>query len=249
MIAPVAGSTAIVTGGAGGIGAASVQALSAANVRVLAVDAKPPAQDLMDLPGTRWIIGDLTTQSVIDQVIEEAGTALDYLVNAAGVAWFEQDGSVLDLDESIWQQVMSINLDVMRKLSVAAVPLLRRGQGRSMVHVASIAGLRAMDSPLDAYQVSKAAVISMSRALALQLAPDGIRSNTVCPGAILTPMIQHLYIEEPARKTRMEQRTPLGRLGTPEDIASSIVYLLSPQASFVTGIDLVVDGGWIAQIR
>lgn len=249
MIAPVAGSTAIVTGGAGGIGAASVQALSAANVRVLAVDAKPPAQDLMDLPGTRWIIGDLTTQSVIDQVIEEAGTALDYLVNAAGVAWFEQDGSVLDLDESIWQQVMSINLDVMRKLSVAAVPLLRRGQGRSMVHVASIAGLRAMDSPLDAYQVSKAAVISMSRALALQLAPDGIRSNTVCPGAILTPMIQHLYIEEPARKTRMEQRTPLGRLGTPEDIASSIMYLLSPQASFVTGIDLVVDGGWIAQIR
>lgn len=249
MIAPVAGSTAIVTGGAGGIGAASVQALSAANVRVLAVDAKPPAQDLMDLPGTRWIIGDLTTQSVIDQVIEEAGTALDYLVNAAGVAWFEQDGSVLDLDESIWQQVMSINLDVMRKLSVAAVPLLRRGQGRSMVHVASIAGLRAMDSPLDAYQVSKAAVISMSRALALQLAPDGIRSNTVCPGAILTPMIQHLYIEEPARKTRMEQRTPLGRLGTPEDIASSIMYLLSPQASFITGIDLVVDGGWIAQIR
>ena len=249
MIAPVAGSTAIVTGGAGGIGAASVQALSAANVRVLAVDAKPPAQDLMDLPGTRWIIGDLTTQSVIDQVIEEAGTALDYLVNAAGVAWFEQDGSVLDLDESIWQQVMSINLDVMRKLSVAAVPLLRRGQGRSMVHVASIAGLRAMDSPLDAYQVSKAAVISMSRALALQLARDGIRSNTVCPGAILTPMIQHLYIEEPARKTRMEQRTPLGRLGTPEDIASSIMYLLSPQASFVTGIDLVVDGGWIAQIR
>lgn len=249
MIAPVAGSTAIVTGGAGGIGAASVQALSAANVRVLAVDAKPPAQDLMDLPGTRWIIGDLTTQSVIDQVIEEAGNALDYLVNAAGVAWFEQDGSVLDLDESIWQQVMSINLDVMRKLSVAAVPLLRRGQGRSMVHVASIAGLRAMDSPLDAYQVSKAAVISMSRALALQLAPDGIRSNTVCPGAILTPMIQHLYIEEPARKTRMEQRTPLGRLGTPEDIASSIMYLLSPQASFVTGIDLVVDGGWIAQIR
>ena len=249
MIAPVAGSTAIVTGGAGGIGAASVQALSAANVRVLAVDAKPPAQDLMDLPGTRWIIGDLTTQSVIDQVVEEAGTALDYLVNAAGVAWFEQDGSVLDLDESIWQQVMSINLDVMRKLSVAAVPLLRRGQGRSMVHVASIAGLRAMDSPLDAYQVSKAAVISMSRALALQLAPEGIRSNTVCPGAILTPMIQHLYIEEPARKTRMEQRTPLGRLGTPEDIASSIMYLLSPQASFVTGIDLVVDGGWIAQIR
>jgi len=249
VIAPVSGSSALVTGAAGGMGAATVRALVAAGVRVLGADAQEPDQQLRELPGTTWITGDLTDRAVIDEVIQGVSPALDYLVNAAGVAWFERDGSVLDMDESLWQRVMAINLEVMRTMSVAAVPLLRQGTGKSMVHVASIAGLRAMDSPLDAYQVSKAAVISLSRALALQLGPEGIRSNTVCPGATLTPMIEHLYIEEPARRTRMEERTPLRRLGLPEDIASAILFLLSPQASFITGIDLVVDGGWIAQIR
>ena len=83
----------------------------------------------------------------------------------------------------------------------------------------------------------------------MDLANDQIRSNTVCPGAILSPMIEDLYIEDPSRKTRMEDKTPLGRLGTPEDIAQAVSFLLSSRASFITGIDLVVDGGWIAQIK
>jgi NAD(P)-dependent dehydrogenase (short-subunit alcohol dehydrogenase family) len=106
-----------------------------------------------------------------------------------------------------------------------------------------------MDAPLDAYQVSKAAVVSLSRSLALQLGPEGIRVNTVCPGAILTPMIEPLYTHDPARRTNMEQRTPLRRLGMPEDIANAVSFLLSEQASFITATDLVVDGGWTAQIR
>jgi NAD(P)-dependent dehydrogenase (short-subunit alcohol dehydrogenase family) len=106
-----------------------------------------------------------------------------------------------------------------------------------------------MDSPLDAYQVSKAAVVSLTRSLALQLGPEGIRANTVCPGAILTPMIAPLYVENPARRTDMEERTPIRRLGLPEDIANAIAFLLSEQASFITATDLVVDGGWTAQIK
>ncbi len=106
-----------------------------------------------------------------------------------------------------------------------------------------------MDSPLDAYQVSKAALVSLTRSLALQLAPEGIRANTVCPGAILTPMIEPLYRESPARRTNMEERTPLGRLGFPTDIANAIRFLLSEEASFITATDLVVDGGWIAQTK
>ena len=115
------------------------------------------------------------------------------------------------------------------------------------LNIASIGGLRNMDDPFDAYQVSKAAVVSFTRSLAEQLGPEGIRCNTVCPGAILTPMIEHIYIESPERRTRMEQRTPLRRLGTPHDIACAVTFLLSEDASFITGIDLIVDGGWTIQ--
>jgi NAD(P)-dependent dehydrogenase (short-subunit alcohol dehydrogenase family) len=98
---------------------------------------------------------------------------------------------------------------------------------------------------MDAYQVAKAGLISMSRAIALTYGPDNVRSNTICPGAVLTPMIEPLYATDRARRHRMEQRTPLRRLGTPADVASACLFLLSDAASFITGIDLVVDGGWI----
>ena len=243
--------TALVTGAGGGIGEATVRLLAEAGVQVLAVDIKGPPEGLLESGEVRYMQADLTDAANLDKVLSAIPSdgRLDYLVNAAGVAWFERDGSVLEISDEIWEAVMSINFDVMRRLSVACVPHLRRGVGRSMVHVASIAGLRSMDSPLDAYQVSKAAVISLSRALALDLAGDLIRSNTVCPGAILSPMIEYLYDADPSRRGRMEDKTPLGRLGTPEDIAHGIAFLLSARASFITGTDLVVDGGWIAQIR
>jgi NAD(P)-dependent dehydrogenase (short-subunit alcohol dehydrogenase family) len=245
------GQTAVVTGAGGGIGEATARLLASAGVRVVAVDVKEPVSDLLDSGDIKFLKEDLTDPAAIAKIIGAIPSdgSLDYLVNAAGVAWFERDGSAVDIGEDIWKSVMSINFDAMRRLSVAAVEPMRRGNGRSMVHIASIAGLRSMDSPLDAYQVSKAAVVSLSRALCLDLANDRIRSNTVCPGAILSPMIEDLYIEDPSRKTRMEDKTPLGRLGTPEDIAQAVTFLLSSRASFITGIDLVVDGGWIAQIK
>lgn len=245
------GQTAVVTGAGGGIGEATVRLLAGAGVRVVAVDLKDPEPDLLAAGDIVFLREDLTDHEAIRRILSAipGDGALDYLVNAAGVAWFERDGSALDIGEDVWQSVMSINFGAMRRLSVASVERLRRGSGRSMVHVASIAGLRSMDSPLDAYQVSKAAVISMSRALCLDLAADRIRSNTVCPGAVLSPMIEYLYDEDPSRRARMEDKTPLGRLGTPADMADAIAFLLSARASFITGTDLVVDGGWIAQIR
>ena len=246
-----ASGTAIVTGAAGGIGLAVATALANEGVRVVAADVKDPAPSLTGLEHVRCVQLDLLDPGAPDQLLAQVGGdgALDYLVNAAGVAWFDRDGSVTTVAEDVWSRVMRINLDVMRCLTVAALPALRRGQGKSIVHIASIAGLRGMDSPLDAYQVSKAAVVSLSRSLAIQLGPEGIRSNTVCPGAILTPMIAPLYAESPGRCTDMAQRTPLRRLGLPEDIANAVLFLLSEKSSFVTGVDLVVDGGWTAQIK
>ena len=117
-----------------------------------------------------------------------------------------------------------------------------------MVHIASVAGLRRADGALDAYQVSKAGLVSLSRAIAAQHGACGVRSNTVCPGAIVTPMIAGIYANDPARELSMAQRVPLRRVGSTEDVSSAVTYLLSDSASFVTGTDLVVDGGWLTNI-
>lgn len=238
----------IVTGAAGGIGLATALRLHRDGYRVWGVDVKESAA-LAEV-GIEQVTADLGVASEPGRVVAECvgDAALSSLVNAAGIASFERDVSALDTDEELWSRIQAVNLDGTRRMVAAAVPRMRGVEGAAIVNVASIAGVRTMDSPMDAYQVSKAGVVSLTRSLAIQLGPEGIRCNTVCPGAILTPMIEHLYVEEPARRTRMEQKTPLRRMGTPEDIASAIAWLLSAEASFVTATDLVVDGGWIAQI-
>ena len=237
----------MVTGAGGGIGLATAQRLAADGVRVVATDIKPRPDGLP--AEVDYVEFDLLSADPGALLAALPADALDYLVNAAGVALFDRDGSALDTDEAVWDLTLGLNLHALRHLTTAAIPLLRRGRGKAIVNVASTAGIRGMDSPLDAYQVSKAAVVSLSHTLALQLAPEGIRVNTVCPGAILTPMIEPLYRDDPARRTNMEQRTPLGRLGLPADVAHAVAFLLSERASFITATDLVVDGGWIAQIK
>jgi len=239
--------TALVTGAAGGIGLATARRLACDGVHVITTDIKDRASDLP--ADADYIRFDMLDGDPADLLNAFNCGGLDYLVNAAGIALFDRDGSALDIDESTWHTVLGVNLHGLRRLTIAAIPLLRRAEGRSIVNVASTAGIRGMDAPLDAYQVSKAAVVSLSRSLALQLGPEGIRCNTVCPGAILTPMIDHLYVESPERRANMENRTPLRRLGSPDEIANAITFLLSPAASFITATDLVVDGGWTAQIK
>ena len=172
--------TALVTGAGGGIGAATVARLAADGVHVIATDVTETVPALA--ADVDYVSFDLLTGDPETLLSLIPGGALDYLVNAAGVALFDRDGSTLDVSESVWELTLGVNLHGTRRLTVAAVPYLRAGHGKSIVNVASIAGLRNMDSPLDAYQVSKAAVVSLTRSLALQLAPEGIRANTVCPG-------------------------------------------------------------------
>lgn len=245
----MSGPTAVVTGASGGIGHAIVETLAGEGYRVVAADLRLPDPDHR-IAGVDYRTVDLREPDDIERLAAAVPDGrLDCLVNAAGVALFDDDGSVFEIEERIWELTMRVNLDGMRLMTRAMLPLLREGGRKSIVNIASTAGLRNMDSPLDAYQVSKAAVVSLSRAMAIQLGPEGIRCNTVCPGATLTPMIAHLYERSPERRVDMEQRTPLRRLGLPQDMADAVSFLCSDRASFITAADLVVDGGWTAQIK
>jgi NAD(P)-dependent dehydrogenase (short-subunit alcohol dehydrogenase family) len=126
--------------------------------------------------------------------------------------------------------------------SRAAAPLMRESGGGAMVHVSTIQWMRGDLKPQDAYQASKAAVSAVSRSLAMQLAGDGIRSNTICPGPTMTPMQARWDKDEASRKA-VADYVPLRRIGTPGDMAQACLFLLSDAASFITGIDLIVDGG------
>jgi NAD(P)-dependent dehydrogenase (short-subunit alcohol dehydrogenase family) len=241
---------AFVTGAGGGMGYQIATDLARAGASVFAVDVKePPEPDLegTDRSGPKFWRFDITEEDrvagALGEVFAECGR-LDYVVNAAGVCWFDRDGPVGETDPGVWQRVLDINLTAAMQVCRHAIPLFQRTGGGAFVHVASVAGLRTSDGVSDAYQVSKAGLMSLSRAIAFEYGPEGIRSNTICPGAILTPMIQPLYDEEPARAVRMATRTPLRRLGTPGDVSSACRFLLSDDASFITGADIVVDGGW-----
>lgn len=241
------GRTVVVTGAGGGMGLALACALSGAGAAVVGVDLKPRPPELPAACG--YVEADVTEPGLAETVVAGAVRdhgGLDYLVNGAGVAWFERDGSVVEVADTVWDRVLAINLTAAMRFARAAIPELRRRSGGAIVHIASVAGLRGMDDPLDAYQVSKAGLISLSRALAVHYAPEGIRSNTICPGAIDTPMVADLYVDDPERRGRMAARTPVRRVGRAEDVVGGCLYLLSDDASFVTGIDLVVDGGWLA---
>ena len=254
-----AGKACVMTGAGGGMGLAIACALRAEGCTVTAIDPKPEPPEFASAAGAagRYVQGDATDEELVARTVAEAFDAsqrLDYLVNAAGVGWYDRDGSIAEMEMAIWHRVMEINLTASALMVRHAVPLLRRtGGGGSMVHIASVVGLRNMENilvngPIDAYQASKAGLSALSRSLSMQLGPDGIRSNTICPGAVLTPMTVPTYEADPSRADAMVARTPLGRLGMPEDIAHACLFLLSDKASFITGIDLIVDGGIMAKL-
>ena len=220
---------ALVTGAGGGMGRAIAERLSARGSRVLAADLKPRPGDLD--PAITYVAADLTETGAIDGLLASPvlDGSLDYLVNAAGVALWGRDGSALDMAEDAWRDVLAVNFDATRRLTVKSVPLLRRRTGRSVVNIASIGGLRNMDSPFDAYQVSKAAVVSFTRSLAEHLGPR-----------------HPVRYRVPRRHPHADHRVPLYRvsrsggpgwrsgprcagLGTPHDIACAVTFLLSEQ--------------------
>ena len=235
--------TAVVTGAGGGMGLNIANDLAAAGAAVTGIDLKArpdelgPAVDYQQAD----VSDDTAVGAAITQAFERTGR-LDYLVNGAGVLWFGRDRSMAEIDPELWDQVLRINLRSMVHTVRHAVPLMKRSGGGAMVHIASIQALRGDDRPQDAYQASKAAIISLSKSLAIQFAGDGIRSNALCPGGTHTPM-QGRWDDDPAQLAAAARSVPLGRVATTQDMADAVLFLLSDRASFITGTELIVDGG------
>ena len=240
------GKTAMVTGAAGGMGLEVSRRLHAEGVRVYGVDVRTP--DPGEAPANAvFETGDAGDEALMSSLaaraVEETGR-LDYLVNAAGVLWFDRDVSLTAIDPQVWNEVLRINLTSAMIAARVALPHMRRGG--AMLHVSSTQCYRGDDRPQDAYQASKAALLALSKSIAIQFAADGIRSNVVVPGPTRSPM-QRRWDEEPERERATAASIPLGRVGTTGDLAEAMLFLLSDRAGWITGIELIVDGGLLAR--
>ncbi|MDH3466703.1 MAG: SDR family oxidoreductase [Gammaproteobacteria bacterium] len=237
---------AVVAGAGGGIGLNVARDLIAAGACVLLADMKPVPDDIAAGPGRHnYRQGDLTDDSfvrdVVGAAVKEFGR-LDYLVNTAGVLWFDRDKSLVDIDLDVWDEVISNNLKSFMLTARYAIPAMRDTGGGAMLHFSSIDALRGDSAPQDAYGASKAAVIRLSKSIAIQYARDGIRSNAILPGPVLSPM-QARWDGRDDLQAALTEQIPLGRIGATQDLANACLFLLSDEAGFITGTELIVDGG------
>lgn len=245
MIDLLAGKRILVTGGASGIGAgvARIAAETGGTVIVADRDEAGARQVAGSLPGDghRALAIDVASVASVEaafRTIGEEDDALDALIHCAGVWKFGHDGAIDRVDDAVWAETIAVNLTGTFLVCRAAVPILERSAAAAIVTVASVAALAGFQRTT-AYAASKGGIVALSRVMALDLAGRGIRVNCLCPGVVETELTR-------AALSRGGPDLPIGRLGTPEDIARTAVFLASDWAAFTTGTVQVVDGGFVA---
>jgi NAD(P)-dependent dehydrogenase (short-subunit alcohol dehydrogenase family) len=242
--------TALVTGAGSGMGRLAAQLFAKEGAQIVACDVNEGALDetvalVKDAGGAiMGVTCDVTSGDSVRGVIE-AGTKdfgrLNVLYNNAGI-FPDDDTSVIETDEAALQRVLDVNLKGVWLACKYGIPELIKAGGGSVVNIASFTALMGCTVPQDAYTASKGAVISLTRSLAVQYGPQGVRANAICPGPILTPMMETLFASE-AEKMKRLNRIPLGRFGRAEDVVYAGIYLASDESSWTTGTAFVVDGG------
>ena len=239
--------SALITGASRGIGRAAAEVLAregwavCINYRERKDAAEALAEEIRGRGGNAVAIrADVADRKAVEKMVREAGEVLgpvEMLVNNAGIS---HQGLFQDVDDALWERIVAVNLTGCRNAVQAVLPHMLGEKRGCIVNVSSIWGLRGGSCEV-AYACTKAALVGLTRSLALELAPSGIRVNCVAPGCIETDMVRALGEET---RAMLREETPMGRLGRPEDIAEVIGFLASEKAGFVTGQVITADGGW-----
>ena len=190
-------------------------------------------------------VGDVSKEADVRQMVAAAIAAfgrLDVLYNNAGI-FPNADNSVVNTEEAVWDKVLAVNVKGVYLVCKHGIPELLRAGGGSVINIASFVALVGCSVPQDAYTASKGAVLALTKSLAVQFGPRGVRANAICPGPIETPLLMDWLLKEPAEKAKRINRIPMGRFGKPEDIVNLALYLASDESSWTNGAALVVDGG------
>jgi NAD(P)-dependent dehydrogenase (short-subunit alcohol dehydrogenase family) len=247
------GKVALITGAGMGIGREAALLFAREGARVVVADlnsdaAKETVRGIEAQGGQALaVIGDVARETETRRMIE-AGVdhfgALHVLYPNAGVLWKDRDRSVLETDEQWWDRVIAINLKHVFWVTKYGIPHLRRAGGGAIVIMGSVSALVGFARAQDAYSAAKGGLISLTKSLAIQFAKDRIRCNIIHPGIVDTPL-QAPYLSEALRR-EFEGGIPLGRIAHPREIAQVALFLASDDSSYMTGAELIVDGGFTA---
>ena len=247
----LADKVTIITGGGGGMGRVAARMFAAEGARVVVAEydeaaGRETVKGIEADGGTATFVqvdvsDEASAKGMVDHAVATYGR-LDALYNNAGVMP-EADHSVIDTDVGTWDRVMSVNVRGVFLGCKYAIPAMEASGGGSIINIASFVAIVGCSVPQDAYTASKGAVLSLTRSLAVQFGPKGIRSNAICPGPVETPMLMDWLVkDDEARRVRLA-RNPIGRFGKPEEIVHMAVYLASDESRWTNGASLVVDGG------
>jgi 2-keto-3-deoxy-L-fuconate dehydrogenase len=237
----LAGKIALITGAGAGIGRATAEAFLREGARVIATDRDPAA--LAGLAAEQRAL-DVTDPAAVSALAAALGR-IDILVNCAG---FVETGTLLDNDDAQWTRSFEVNVFAMARVIKAFLPAMLGGGGGAIVNIASVAGSLKGVPNRCIYGASKAAVIGLTKSVAIDFIARGIRCNAICPGTVDTPSLQQRLADTgdyAAARTAFNARQPMGRLGTAEEIAAMALYLASDAGAFATGQTFVIDGGFI----
>ena len=247
------GKTALITGAGMGIGREAALLFAREGARIVIGDldelAGRETVRLVEEAGGHAlaVAGDVAVEADVERMVEEGARrfgGLHVLYANAGVLWKDRDRSVLETDEKWWDRVIAINLKSAFWLTKHGIPELQRAGGGSVIVMGSVSALVGFRRAQDAYTAAKGGLISLTKSLAIQFATDRIRCNIIHPGIVDTPL-QAPYLSDAIRR-EFTTGIPLGRIAEPREIASVALFLASDESSYMTGAELVVDGGFTA---